>query len=100
MEDGYRLIDYGINLNDVIQLMIREAPIPSKNKCSEKKESETDQGKGDTEENSKKSDESLIDEVCEYYEVRHFTIHTIPLFCFIHHKLIPIYILTHRFKIW
>ena len=28
MEDGYRLIDYGINVNDVVQLMIRAAPPP------------------------------------------------------------------------
>ena len=29
MEDGYRLIDYGVNLNDVIQLMVRAAPLPT-----------------------------------------------------------------------
>lgn len=66
MEDGYRLIDYGINLNDVVQLMVRAAPIPTSTKDNEEKEN-TDE----SQKNSKKSgDETLCDAVCEYYEVR------------------------------
>jgi len=69
MEDGYRLIDYGININDVIQLMIRAAPLPAPTKVEDSECTEDDV----TEEPkvSKKStdEEILVDTTCEYYEV-------------------------------
>ena len=73
MEDGYRLIDYGINLNDVVQLMIRAAPVPNPKVVKEDTEDPSvtdeanDKEKKDT---NKTGDESLTDIVCEYYEVR------------------------------
>lgn len=71
MEDGYRLIDYGININDVVQLMIRAAPLvePKKGKKSGAKavpdSSDVEKPK------SRKSaeDEDLEDVKCEYYQV-------------------------------
>ena len=72
MEDGYRLIDYGININDVVQLMIRAAPLPPPAKGAD---SESPSKTSDTEETEKKSgskksdEEVLIDSKCEYYEV-------------------------------
>ena len=72
MEDGYRLIDYGININDVVQLMIRAAPVPNTKVVQKATEEQTvtdeadDKEKKDT---NKTGDESLIDVVCEYYEV-------------------------------
>ena len=71
MEDGYRLIDYGININDVVQLMICAAPIPSANiiqKATEEQSEEVN-NKGKNEANSC-GDEALADVVCEYYEVK------------------------------
>jgi hypothetical protein len=73
MEDGYRLIDYGININDVVQLMIRAAPVPNPKVVQKVTEEQTvtdeadDKEKKDT---NKTGDESLIDVVCEYYEVK------------------------------
>lgn len=66
MEDGYRLIDYGININDVIQLMIRSNPHAS----NSTKENETKSEVSSVENNSSNhSDETLFDAICEYYEV-------------------------------
>ena len=63
------MIDYGININDVIQLMIRAAPLPAPTKVEDSECTEDDV----TEEPkvSKKStdEEILVDTTCEYYEV-------------------------------
>ena len=71
MEDGYRLIDYGININDVVHLMIRAAPVPSANiiqKATEEQSEEVN-NKGKNEANNC-GDEAIADVVCEYYEVK------------------------------
>lgn len=67
MEDGYRLIDYGINLNDVIQLMIRAA-------IAKPQPKEPSQGAGtnnnEKKENKQKKPETTVEEcTCDYYEV-------------------------------
>lgn len=69
MEDGYRLIDYGININDVVQLMVRAAPIPAPEEVKPKEEENSDQATCDSKK-KKDEDESLVDTTCEYYEVK------------------------------
>ena len=75
MEDGYRLIDYGINLNDVIQLMVRAEPLPVAKKTENEGASDDESKEEDEEEAAKENkpkknvDESLIDTTCDYYEV-------------------------------
>ena len=73
MEDGHRLIDYGINVNDVVQLMIRAAPVPTasdkedKENCSEEKSESAEES---AESKQKKTvEEPLVDTSCEYFEV-------------------------------
>jgi hypothetical protein len=67
MEDGYRLIDYGINVNDVVQLMIRAAPPPE----VPKEEAAPEEAAEDKKSKKKKSDEEEVKDVtCEYYEVK------------------------------
>ncbi len=72
MEDGYRLIDYGININDVVQLMVRATPVPTV--ASENNEdSQTDAAQEKEIKGTKKTeDESLMDVTCEFYEVRFY----------------------------
>ena len=73
MEDGYRLIDYGININDVVQLMIRAAPVPNPKvtQAVTEKQSESDEANDKEKIETKKiGDESLADVMCEYYEVK------------------------------
>lgn len=69
MEDGYRLIDYGININDVVQLMVRAAPLPQPVQMGSDAGSETEEATDDKKKPEKSGDESLNDAVCEYYEV-------------------------------
>lgn len=71
MEDGYRLIDYSINVNDVVQLMIRAAPLPATKEGGEKnsEEESADEQKENKPKGAKSVDESLVDATCEYYEV-------------------------------
>ena len=71
MEDGYRLIDYGINLNDVIQLMIRAAIAkPKLSETSKKENKNTNENKEKKEMKSEKKTESAVVEcTCDYYEV-------------------------------
>jgi len=66
MEDGYRLIDYGINVNDVIQLMIREAPLQSP--VSQPSEEEYPSSEKEKKPENP-SDEDVVDTICVYYEV-------------------------------
>ena len=76
MEDGYRLIDYGINVNDVVQLMIRAAPPPEVPKEEEAatEEAATEEAAEDKKSKKKKSDEEEVKDVtCEYYEVKMVT---------------------------
>ena len=71
MEDGYRLIDYGINVNDVVQLMIRAAPPPE---VPKEEEAATEEAAEDKKSKKKKSDEEEVKDVtCEYYEVKMVT---------------------------
>ena len=71
MEDGYRLIDYGINVNDVVQLMIRAAPPPE---VPKEEEAATEEAAEDKKSKKKKSDEEEVNDVtCEYYEVKMVT---------------------------
>ena len=79
MEDGYRLIDYGINLNDVIQLMVRAAPLPMIEQSENDEASSEESNKIDEEvvdpkdkKPKKNVDESLIDTTCPFYEVNLF----------------------------
>ena len=67
MEDGYRLIDYGININDVVQLMVRATPLPAPVEESLPEEGIDDDAKN--KKSKKVEDESLVDTTCEYYEV-------------------------------
>ena len=67
MEDGYRLIDYGININDVVQLMVRATPLPAQIEESPQNEGIDDDAKN--KKTKKVEDESLVDTTCEYYEV-------------------------------
>jgi len=72
MEDGYRLIDYGININDVIQLMIRAAPLPPVTKIEDSESTDTKPEEVSEEPKSKNKstdEENLEDTTCEYYEV-------------------------------
>ncbi len=67
MEDGYRLIDYGINVNDVVQLMIRAAPPPE----VPKEEAAPEEAAEDKKSKKKKTEEEEVKDVtCEYYEVK------------------------------
>lgn len=70
MEDGYRLIDYGININDVVQLMVRAIPVPQPIKEVNEEGSEIEETTVDKKEAKKSGDESLTDAICEYYEVQ------------------------------
>lgn len=74
MEDGYRLIDYGININDVVQLMVRAIPVPQPIKEVNEEGSEIEETTVDKKEAKKSGDESLTDAICEYYEVVVFII--------------------------
>lgn len=67
MEDGYRLIDYGININDVIQLMIRAAPLPPVTKVEDSESTEPEKPKS---KDKSADEENLVDTTCEYYEVK------------------------------
>ena len=76
MEDGYRLIDYGINLNDVIQLMVRAAPPTppiekSGNEQALNEESKENEGVIDPKDKNPKTnvDECHVDTACQFYEV-------------------------------
>ena len=76
MEDGYRLIDYGININDVIQLMIRAAPLPPLTKIEDSESTDTKPEEVSEEPKSKNKstdEENLEDTTCEYYEVKELT---------------------------
>lgn len=74
MEDGHRLIDYGINVNDVVQLMIRAAPLPAaenkedKENCPQE-ESGADGSSESQQKPNKAAGDPLVDTACEYYEV-------------------------------
>lgn len=69
MEDGYRLIDYGINVNDVVQLMIRAAPLPSAVGAENGTKTEGEEDGIEKETKTKPVDDSLVDATCEFYEV-------------------------------
>jgi len=69
MEDGYRLIDYGINVNDVVQLMIRAAPLPSAVGAENGTKAEGEEDDIGKETKTKPVDDSLVDATCEFYEV-------------------------------
>ena len=68
MEDGYRLIDYGININDVVQLMIRATPIQAVSPKADEEAADNNEEK-EKKDLKKTGDESLVDISCEYYEV-------------------------------
>lgn len=68
MEDGYRLIDYGINLNDVIQLMTRAA-MPKPQSKEAKKPAHSTKNEEDKENKQKKTESIAVECTCEYYEV-------------------------------
>ena len=95
MEDGYRLIDYGININDVIQLMIRAAPVVEPKKGKKRTGAEAVPNPADVEKpKSKKSDdEDLVDVTCEYYQV-------VKRLCFDCVTFDLIVLVIYRFRIW
>lgn len=68
MEDGYRLIDYGINLNDVIQLMVRTAAPKPQTSLSKKDKKATMEEEKENDK-QKKPEIAIIDSTCDYYEV-------------------------------
>ena len=79
MEDGYRLIDYGVNLNDVIQLMVRAAPLPTieqseNDEALSEESNKIDEEVVDTKDKKSKQnvDGSLIYTTCPFYEVNLF----------------------------
>ncbi len=69
MEDGYRLIDYGINVNYVVQLMIRAAPFPSAVGAENGTKTEGDEDDIGKEIKTKPVNNSLVDATCDFYEV-------------------------------
>lgn len=71
MEDGYRLIDYGININDVIQLMIRAAPLPPVTKIEEPEITDSEKPKS---KDKPTEEDNLVDTTCEYYEVKKWVV--------------------------
>lgn len=46
MEDGHSLFDYSVNLNDIVQLLVRQSPtlVPLVNKEKDSELSDTDSG--------------------------------------------------------
>lgn len=71
MEDTYRLIDYGINVNDVVQLMVRAAPVPEPAAAKDDGEASeaSEEGEAASEKKSAGEEDEEKEAQCEYYEV-------------------------------